>query len=86
MTANQRRAVGLAEALIADQLQPSDLTDEQWGLLLLAAGVSNRRLIPMVVAQGVLSQFYDRSGYFAGAATRATVPPMEEPQPWLYCG
>jgi sorbitol-specific phosphotransferase system component IIBC len=86
MTANQQRAMGIAEALIAEELQPADLTDDQWGLLLLAAGVSNRRLSPMVTAQRVLSQFYGRSGYFAGCTTTAAKIPMDQFQPSFYFG
>ena len=65
MNRNQRRAVQLAGAILAHQLDPADLPDGDWALLLLAADLHNPLSLPPFVARRVLEQSEHGRGYFA---------------------
>jgi hypothetical protein len=64
MTRNQQRALFLAQAVIDGSMHPSDLSDEDWALLLMAADLNNPLSSPMRIARLVLLQFEHRMGYF----------------------
>ena len=67
MTTNQQRAVALAEAIRRGWLEPATLLDEDWNLLLLAAGLNRCQSSPRLVASRVLDRSRRRVGYFAAA-------------------
>ena len=75
MTRNQKLAVRLAAALSRGRTDPMALSDEQWNLLLLAAGINCPGANPDFVARRVLSDRAARSGYFAGAGPGDAPPP-----------
>ena len=79
MTRNQKLAVRLAAALSRGRTDPMALSDEQWNLLLLAAGVNCPGANPDFVARRVLSHRAAQSGYFAGAGRG------DGPRPPGYC-
>ena len=65
MTSNQRRAARLAATVRADGGRTADLTDADWDLLLLAAGLNRCWSLPLLVANRVLDHARRRVGYFA---------------------
>ena len=65
MTSNQKRAARLAAALRADAGRTADLTDADWDLLLLAAGLTGGGALRLLVANRVLDRARRRVGYFA---------------------
>lgn len=65
MTANQNRAVSLANEILRGTVDASELSDFDWNLLLLAGGVFNSLSLPLQVAGRVFHQFTHRKGYFA---------------------
>ena len=67
MTANQIRAVRLALGVVDEEFNPGDLSDSDWQLLLLAAGVNNVCASPKIVAEQVLRHLTCSSGYFSSA-------------------
>ena len=67
MNCNQQRAVDLAGAVLAGRVLPSDVTDTEWALLLLAADLCDELSPPLPVACGVLDQFDHHRGYFTVA-------------------
>ena len=78
MTSNQRLAADLADALADGRTDPGSLTDEQWYLLLLSAGINCPGANPGTVARNVLRRRATHSGYFADAEA---APLAREPKP-----
>jgi hypothetical protein len=65
MTRNQERARLLATALLSGEIKSSELRDEDWALLLLAADMQNVRAPAGLVAQSVLANYENHTAYFA---------------------
>ena len=64
MTTNQLRAVRLARAMSEGRIDAAGLSDDDWSLLLLAAGLNQTAAAPAVVARRVVDAAWGRSGYF----------------------
>jgi hypothetical protein len=64
MTRNQLYAIALAEDVGRGRADPDRLPDEDWQLLLLAAGVNNACARPSVVCDRVLERARGRRDYF----------------------
>jgi hypothetical protein len=64
MNSNQSRAVDLARRIVDGQLRARELSDDDWHLLLLAAGVRSAFAPPPVVSCKVLNDAQLRAGYF----------------------
>ena len=64
MSSNQSRAVTLAGQIIHGRLRAPELGDDDWNLLLLAAGVNSACAPPLVVSCKVLNNAQLRAGYF----------------------
>ena len=71
LTRNQTRAVTVAKQLVCGQIDESNLTDADWHLLLLGAGLNDPRARTLLVAERVLRRATHRSGYFAPDAIAA---------------
>jgi hypothetical protein len=69
MTGNQRRAIALAEQICEGTVSATHLSDADWGLLLLAADVTNTHSLPLLVCYRVLDRASRGLGYFAGVST-----------------
>lgn len=94
MTRNQQRATALARDICDGKTAASTLSDADWALLLLAAGLNACRSRPLLVGHLVLERAHRRVGYFAelvDAEERVEVrlhraePQFAEPaqpQPW----
>lgn len=67
MTSNQKRAVILARDVCRGANDAASLSDDEWQLLLLAAGTNNCRPHPLPVCRRVLEQ--------AEGRTATSVPP-----------
>ena len=67
MTTNQERAIALAEGICAGTVDPLSVADEDWHLLLLAAGMNHCRSLPPTLCRRVLSRANQRVGYFQPA-------------------
>lgn len=65
MTGNQKNALELAEKIVRQDKTAVELSERQWHLLLLAAGLNNPCSLPQFVAHKVLREFQSRRGYFA---------------------
>ena len=64
MSSNCIRAISLANALFEGSLDPSNLSDNDWYLLLLAAGLNEAESGPATVSRLVLDAARRRTGYF----------------------
>jgi hypothetical protein len=64
MNPNQSRAVDLARQIVHGQLRARELPDDDWHLLLLAAGGRSTFAPPLVVSCQVLNDAQLRAGYF----------------------
>ena len=73
MSRNQKYAVELAGGICRGEVEPSLISDADWSLLLLAAGLNNACAGPLAVARGVISRFTAKVGYFAGYAGEITM-------------
>lgn len=71
MTNNQHHAVDLAKAVVEKRVKPSNLSDDDWALLMLAADQCDSHLPAQPVAQQALDQFDQDKGYFAATGTSA---------------
>lgn len=69
MTANELKAIELATGLAERSVDPATLSDDDWFLLLLAAGV-NSAASTLAVARRVLEAAERRVGYFAPTESR----------------
>ncbi|HEX8911925.1 MAG TPA: hypothetical protein VF796_06165 [Humisphaera sp.] len=69
MTTNQTRAVVLAREILGGRVDVSTLSDQDWVLLVLAAGVSCTAAGAVVVSSRVLENASAMAGYF-GTATQ----------------
>lgn len=73
MSRNQKHAIELAGGICRGEVEPSLISDADWSLLLLAAGLNNACAGPVAVARGVLSRFTEKVGYFAEAAEETSM-------------
>jgi len=64
VTSNQRRAVLLADLILKGRVDPVELSEIDWDLLLLAAGVHKVATPPAKVALRVLANAEHLAGYF----------------------
>ncbi len=64
MTSNQQRAVLLADLILKDRVDSAELSEIDWDLLLLAAGLYKVTTPPLVVALRVLVNAENLQGYF----------------------
>lgn len=64
MTSNQRRAIFLADLILKGHVDPAELSEIDWDLLLLAAGLYKTATPPRVVALRVLANAEHLEGYF----------------------
>ena len=64
MTTNQSKAILLAHSLVSGTTHPAAVTDADWHLLLLAAGVNSMFTAPGAVALQVLECAKAGAGYF----------------------
>ena len=65
MTSNQRRAIFLANLIVKGYTDPANLSEIDWSLLLLAAGLYRVTTPPVVVAARVLANAEALDGYFS---------------------
>ena len=80
MTTNQCHAAALAEGVCRGAISPAALSDEEWFLLLLAAGTNAVAARPAIVARRALDCAGRGSGYFlrvAPPSLTACKPPVE---------
>lgn len=79
MTTNQTRALYLARALSEGWLSAATIGDDDWTLLLLAAGMNHAASAPAVVSRHVLDSAAAQTGYFwpgdAAGTTEALCAP-----------
>jgi hypothetical protein len=71
MTHNQLHALELAEGLLNSAVSADQLTDQEWHLMLLAAGLNNYCAAPTKVALLTLQNARAGAGYFTGVGTVA---------------
>jgi hypothetical protein len=64
VSSNCIRAISLASALFEGSLDPASLTDNDWYLLLLAAGLNEPGTVAATVSRLVLQAAQRRTGYF----------------------
>jgi hypothetical protein len=64
MSSNQSRAVDLAGQIVHGHVRARELPDDDWNLLLLAAGMKSAAAPPLVVSCKVLNNAQLRAGYF----------------------
>jgi hypothetical protein len=67
MTSNQTKAILLAHQIAQGQIAGGDLSDHDWMLLVLAAGLSCTAVSPAVVSSRVLRNACAQAGYFNAA-------------------
>ncbi|HEX8522766.1 MAG TPA: hypothetical protein VF669_10955 [Tepidisphaeraceae bacterium] len=81
LTGNQKRAVELAELVINGRVQLSEVSDEQWQLLVLAAGVTHQRVPQWTICERVIGNYLSCEGYFDNACDSApdVIIPAEVP-------
>ena len=68
MTCKQRRAASLAQSVCDGTVPAADVTQADWGLLLLAADLRNPNSLPLIVCHRVLDRARRGVGYFAAPA------------------
>jgi hypothetical protein len=66
MTQNQHHALDLAHSLLSSAVSADQLTDQEWHLMLLAAGLNNYCAAPTKVALLTLQNAQQGAGYFTG--------------------
>lgn len=69
MTVNQQRVVQIALKIFRNEHGCEELSDADWQLLLLAAGLNNVSVRPDVAARRVLENAETEQGYFASYAS-----------------
>jgi hypothetical protein len=69
MTHNQAHALELAEGLLSSTVSADQLTDQEWHLMLLAAGLNSYCAPPTKVALLTLQNAQSGAGYFTGVGT-----------------
>lgn len=67
LTEHQRRAIDLAERIVANDLTATELLDSDWALLMLAAGVYRVDIPLRLMACKVLTNLTHGRGYFASS-------------------
>jgi hypothetical protein len=65
MTRNQEHVRLLPMAIASDEIDATELQDQDWALLLLAADIYRVHINPRIVACRVLQNIRRESGYFA---------------------
>lgn len=70
MTRNQEKATSIAEAILTGRIPADELPDDEWSLLLLAAGENSPSAPAETVSGRVLEQAVHHSGYFFTGVTR----------------
>ena len=80
MTRNQRRALRCAMRLQRRKISAQDLTDDDWALLLLAAGAAGQRIDALLVADAVIRHARQRTGYFM--PVMETIPVLPATDRW----
>jgi hypothetical protein len=81
VTTNQRRAATLAEQITRGALSPRALTDNDWSLLLLAAGTNAVAAPPTLVVRRVLERAERGTDYFRRGAQLVPPSHAERGQP-----
>jgi hypothetical protein len=79
MTGNQAHAVELARGIIDGTVAARELSDMDWHLLLLAAGLNSHCSLPLLVAHRALRNAEAQAGYFSELSERRRRP---EPVTW----
>ena len=74
MTSNQTKAVLLARDIAQGRVVAGDLSDNDWVLLVLAAGLSCTAISPAVVSSRVLRNACAQAGYFGSHALGGAAP------------
>jgi hypothetical protein len=64
VSSNCIRAITLANSLSDGSLDPSNLSDNDWYLLLLAAGLNEAEAGPATLSRLILDAARHRTGYF----------------------
>ena len=86
MTSNQHRAVEVARHLLSGEMSDARLSDGEWHLLLLGAGVNCQGAPLLKVAGRVLDNAERHAGYFARAEGDSTsLPNTSAPAPDFRC-
>ena len=75
MTRNQRRAIDIARGLLCGAVTPARVSEPDWHLLLLGAGVNCQHAPLLKVAGQVLENAERHAGYFADVARDPGTPP-----------
>ena len=81
MSRNQKHAVELALRLCRGDVEPALISEVDWSLLLLAAGLNNASTGPLAVAKGVIARFRQKVGYFAGYIERGSMTMGSDQEP-----
>lgn len=80
MTSNQRQAIEIAKGLLlSGGNNPSRLSDREWDLLLLGAGLNYQYAPLLNVAGRVLENADGHAGYFADASRITSTAPVRLP-------
>ena len=69
MTHNQHHALELARGLLTSTVRADQLSDQEWHLMLLAAGLNSYCAPPTKVALLTLENAREGVGYFEGVPT-----------------
>ena len=75
MTRNQRRAIDVAKGLLSGAVTTARVSEADWHLLLLGAGVNCQHAPLLKVAGQVLENAERHAGYFADVAGAPGPPP-----------
>ena len=78
MTSNQTKAVLLARDIAQGRVAAGELSDDDWILLILAAGLNCTSVSPAVVSNRVLRNACARAGYFG---TQWDAGALRQPRP-----
>jgi hypothetical protein len=65
MTANQKRALQLAEQVINQQIPLHQLSDESWHLLVLASGLTHCSVPAKMICDRVIENYLEGKQYFS---------------------
>jgi hypothetical protein len=79
MTTNQRRAIRLAQCVFDGRVSAGDLSEDDWVLLILAAGVMYSNTPATGIALRVLRDARGRTGYFRGDCPEDLTPQVIPP-------
>ena len=79
MTTNQRRAIRLAQSVFDGRVAAGEIVDEDWVLLVMAAGLTHFKAPPGAISRKVLRDARERAGYFEASGART--PARNENRP-----